>query len=117
MTNAQIIGAAAQALAEEGKIKYTGRVIKALTPAGEEVEIKETEAIHTFAAWKELGYQVQKGQKAVVALTIWKHSGPKQEAMTDKDGNTLQAVDKGRMFMKTAHFFSASQVAKIEKKA
>ena len=46
MTNAQIIGAAAQALAEEGKIKYTGRVIKALNPAGEEVEIKETEEIN-----------------------------------------------------------------------
>lgn len=116
MTNAQIIFAAAQALAEEGKIKYTGRTFKAKTPAGEEVEVKETEEIHTFAAWKELGYQVQKGQKAVVALTIWKHSGPKQDSLKDKDGNELQFVDKGRMFMKTAHFFSASQVAKIESK-
>ena len=116
MTNAQIIGAAAQALAEEGKIKYTGRVIKALNPEGKEVEIKETEAIHTFAAWKELGYQVQKGQKAVVALTIWKHTKAKQDSLKDKDGNELQFVDKGRMFMKTAHFFSASQVAKIENK-
>ena len=48
MTNAQIIFSAAQELAEEGKIKYTGRVLKAVTPAGEEVEIKETEDIHTY---------------------------------------------------------------------
>ena len=114
MTNAQIIFAQAQSLAEQGLIKYTGRTFKAQNPAGEIVEIKETEAIHTFATWKSMGYMVQKGEKAVAAFTIWKHSASKKDSVQDKDGNELQYVDKGRMFMKTAHFFSASQVAKIK---
>lgn len=106
MTNAQIIFVEAQRLAEEGIIKYTGRTFRGTNPAGEEVVIRETEPIHTFAAWKDLGYQVTKGSKAVTKLTIWKHS-------VKKDPET--EVEKGRMFMKTAHFFSESQVTKIEK--
>ena len=48
MTNAQIIFSAEQALAENGKIKYTGRTFEAQDAAGNPVIIKETEAIHTF---------------------------------------------------------------------
>ena len=57
MTNAQIIFIEGQKLAEAGIINYTGKVFKALNPAGEEVEVKETEPIHTYATWKELGYR------------------------------------------------------------
>ena len=66
MTNAQIIFSAAQELAEEGKIKYTGRVLKAVNAAGEEVEIKETEDIHTYKEWQNLGMQVQKGKRPLL---------------------------------------------------
>ena len=113
MTNAEIIFAQGQALAKEGKIGYTGRTFEAVDHAGNKITVKETEEIHTFQKWKELGYQVQKGQHAVAKFTIWKHSGTKQESMTDTDGNEMQYIDKGRMFMKTASFFSRAQVEVI----
>ena len=101
MTNEMIIANAAQQLAEAGAIKYTGRVFKARDAAGQVIELKETEAIHTYNAWKALGFQVQRGQKAVAKLTIWKHA-------TKTDEETGE--EESRMFMKTAAFFSASQV-------
>lgn len=104
MTNAQIIFSAEQELAEQGVIKYTGREYKALLPDGTETTIKETEPLHTFQAWKSLGYSVKKGQKAVTKLQIWKHT-VKKNPETDEE--------KARMFMKVAAFFSASQVEKI----
>lgn len=113
MTNAQIIFNAQQELAEEGKIAYTGKTFKAVDGAGQEIELKETEPIHTYRAWKELGYQVRKGQKAVAKITIWKHSGPKVETIPQEDGREAQVIDKGRMFMKTAAFFAESQVEAI----
>jgi len=104
MTNAQIIFLEGQKLAEAGVINYTGRTFKALNPAGEEVTIRETEDIHTFAAWKEMGYAVRKGEKAVAKFTIWKHTAKENEETGQLDS---------RMFMKTAAFFKASQVDKI----
>jgi len=103
MTNAQIVFNEAQRLAEEGLISYTGRTFKAQDMAGNEVTIRETEPIHTYQTWKGLGYQVQKGQKAVTKLTIWKHTSKKD----DETGE-----EKSKMFMKTAAFFSLSQVEK-----
>lgn len=113
MTNAQIIFTESQRLAEEGQIKYTGRTFKAVNTAGEEVTVKETEEIHTYQIWKQLGYQVQKGQKAITKLTIWKHTGSKTETITTEDGRAVEGFDKGHMFMKTAAFFSRSQVEKV----
>lgn len=62
-----------------------------------------TEVCHTYIKWKELGYQVQKGSKAVFQANIWKHTTKKND-----DGEEV-----GRMFMRKASFFSASQVKKI----
>lgn len=101
MTNEQIIFSAAQQLAEAGAIKYTGRVYKARDAAGQVIELKETEEINTYNAWRALGFQVQKGQKAVARLTIWKHA-------TKTDEETGE--EESKMFMKTAAFFAASQV-------
>lgn len=58
------------------------------------------EACHTYAHWKSIGYQVRKGSKAMFKATIWKFVSKKND-----DGD-----DDGRMFMKTASFFGASQV-------
>lgn len=113
MTNEQIIFAEAQRLAEEGVINYTGRTFEATDGAGNKITVKETEDLHTFKIWKDLGFQVQKGQKAVAKIRIWKHSGAKQESMTDSNGNEVEYVDHGRMFMKVAAFFSRSQVEAI----
>ena len=114
MTNEKIIFIAAQQLAKEGKIAYTGRVYKAKDEAGNEIEVKETEAIHTYNGWQERGYQVQKGEKAIAKFTIWKHSGAKEESLPMADGSEVNYIDKGRMFMKTAAFFKESQVAPID---
>lgn len=104
MTNAQIIFAEEQRLAEEGKIKYTGTVFEGVDSAGEKIQVKETEPIHTFSAWKEMGFSVQKGQKAVTKIKIWKHVGK-----TNKE----TGEDESKMFMKTSAFFSRSQVERI----
>ena len=104
MTNKQIIFAEEQNLAEQGKIKYTGRTVVFQEMDGEPVEFKETEQIHTFAAWKELGYTVKKGQKAVAKFPIWKYVSKKNEETNKEDS---------KMFMKVAAFFSSSQVEKI----
>ena len=104
MTNKQIIFAEEQNLAEQGKIKYTGRMVVMQGMDGEPIEFKETEQIHTFAAWKELGYVVKKGQKAVAKLPIWKYVSKKNEETNKEDS---------KMFMKVAAFFSSSQVEKI----
>lgn len=108
MTNAEIIFIESQRLAKEGKISYTGRVFEGVDGEGKPVQIKETEAIHTYNAWKELGYQVQKGQKAVAQFVIWKYKKDKLE--TEADG-LVEA--KGTMFMKKASFFTKAQVQAI----
>ena len=105
MTNKQIIFNEEQKLAEQGKIKYTGRMVIIQGMGGEPVEFKETEQIHTFAAWKELGYVVCKGQKAVAKFPIWKYVSRKNEE-TDEENS--------KMFMKIAAFFSSSQVEKLQ---
>ena len=62
------------------------------------------EEAHTFARWKQLGFGVKKGEHAAFKATIWKHRAKKVE---NDDG---ELVDASRMFMKTASFFTASQV-------
>lgn len=106
MTNELIIMNEAQKLAKEGRIQYTGRVLELVTAAGDTVQLPETEAIHTYRGWLERGYQVQKGEKAVAKITIWKHA----EKHDKETGEALEA----RMFMKTAAFFAASQVAPVQ---
>ena len=105
MTNKQIIFNEEQKLAEQGKIKYTGRMVIIQGMDESPVEFKETEQIHTFAAWKELGYVVCKGQKAVAKFPIWKYVSRKNEE-TDEENS--------KMFMKLAAFFSSSQVEKLQ---
>lgn len=106
MTNAQIIFGEAQRLAEQGVIKYTGREFIFEDADGNQTIVKETEPIHTYNAWKELGYQVQKGQKAVASFTIWKFRSGKENEETGEKG-------EDKMFMKKASFFTAAQVEAI----
>lgn len=117
MTNNDIIFAESQKLAEQGIIDYTGRTFIFEDADGNKTEVKETEPIHTFAAWKSLGYKVKKGEKAVAQFVIWKHSKPKMTELPQPDGETALVPDKGRMFMKKASFFRACQVEKMEVKS
>ena len=108
MTNEQIIFSAQQELLNQGKLKPTGRTLTTQLPDGSEIEVPEAEAIHTFNAWKSLGYRVRRGEHAVAQLMIWKHT-TYTEQLTDTSGTTIEQ-QASRMFMKRAHFFSASQV-------
>ena len=79
---------------------------------GNEVEhlVEIPEPIHTYAAWKELGYQVKKGEKAVTSFTIWKYAKVKHDVEDDDEQNQ---TPEGRLFMKKAFFFKRSQVEAI----
>ena len=106
MTNAQIIFGEAQRLAEQGVIQYTGREFTFEDADGNQTIVKETEEIHTYNAWKALGFQVQKGQKAVAQFTLWKHCNGKVDEETGEE-------KPGKMFMKKASFFTREQVEAI----
>lgn len=104
MTNEQIIWAHRTALAENGTIGYTGRMLTYInTATGEETKVAEPEPLHTFQAWKEMGYAVKKGEHAVAAFPIWKHT------VKQKDG----ADPEVKMFLKLSHFFRMSQVERM----
>ena len=95
MTNAEIIYNARMQLAKDGKIA---------TVDG------EPEEIHTFKKWRELGYTVLRGEKAICKLGIWKpvqKKGRKPEQEPDEDDKKEPAP---WMVAKTAFFFSRSQV-------
>ena len=66
-----------------------------------------TEEAHTYAHWKGLGYQVRKGEHAAFSTMIWKYAPGKEPA--NEEGEEAA----GRMFMKKASFFTASQVDPI----
>ena len=110
MTNVQIIMNESINLLENGIIKGTGRMMEAIITdkdGNEEMKlIEEPEAIHTYATWKSLGYQVKKGEKAKASFMIWKYvKGNKQEESDEEP--------ESKMFMKKAHFFTIDQVEKI----
>lgn len=108
MTNSEIINNAMFSLLDAGIIQSTGRMLECVDGSGNHFTTPEPEQIHTFMVWKDLGYSVKKGSKAVCKLTIWKHvtRQPKPE-----DGADTQP--ESRMFMKTAAFFAAHQVEPI----
>ena len=108
MTNAEIISNAQFALMDAGKIGSTGRTLEVRDEAGNIFTMPEPEPIHTFNYWKEIGYSVRKGEKAVTKLCIWKYTSKRK---TDEDGNEQEP--ESRMFMKTSAFFALSQVQPI----
>lgn len=106
MTNEMIILWESVGLMEQGLIGTTGRQFMVKDKDGNERVVMEPEPIHTFARWKDMGYSVRKGEKAIASFLIWK--GAEKHA-TDKDGNELPETTV-RMFMKRSSFFSAKQV-------
>ena len=107
MTNAMIIFMERCRLMDEGKLKGTGRFVEIETDQGVQ-KMEEPEQIHTYAKWKELGYQVRKGEKSDIKITVWKYRGRVQH-----DEESGEDIETGRCFMKTAAFFTAAQVDRI----
>ena len=118
MTNAQIIFNESIRLSEEGKIGTTGRLLKVVDGEGNEKIIPEPEAIHTYDEWQRMGFQVKRGEHAVAAFKIWVYSR-KLEKLPMKNVKTGDTEDveeeSGNYYMKTAYFFSSSQVSVPEK--
>ena len=62
--------------------------------------IKSNAQINTYQGWKERGYQVRRGEKAISQFPIWKMVTSK------KTGDEI-------MFLKKSFWFSDNQVDKI----
>ena len=111
MTNAQIIFQNRIFLMQEGLIKGTDEKITIQSEDGEQ-QIQMPEEIHTYNAWKALGYQVQKGEHAIAKFPIWKYKANKKQQ--DDEAGEDEQPQTGKMFKKVAFFFTIDQVKKIE---
>lgn len=98
MTNAMIILMESVKLMEEGKLKGTGKFIEVETQDGKK-QLEIPEAIHTYAKWKELGYQVRRGEKSEIKIQVWKYRGK-----THTDEESGETIETGKCFMKVAAF-------------
>lgn len=98
MTNFQIITSAA---IEAGI--FTVEQVEAICSTGRRLPL------HTFSEWKRLGYQVKKGQKARIAIDIWKKSNKKRK---NENGEEMEETED-RYYKKLSHFFTFDQVQKL----
>lgn len=105
ITNGEIILKQSLELMAQGILKPTGRVFTQQLPDGSTVEFPEPEPIHTYNGWKELGYQVKKGEHAKAQFPIWKWKGKKDEETGEEVG--------GRCFQKNSFWFTADQVEEV----
>lgn len=105
MTNEEIIMKVSVELMKKGVLKPSGRVFTQELEDGSTVEIIEPEAIHTYNGWKDLGYQVKKGEHAKASFPIWKYTGKKDEETGE--------VKQGHCFQKKAFWFTFDQVEKL----
>lgn len=109
MTNAMIILDESVRLMGEGVLAGTGEFITVQNADGTERHLEIPEQIHTFQGWKDRGFSVKKGEKAIAKFPIWKHTSKTVEVDGEEETKT-------NMFMKTAAFFKLSQVERIEAK-
>lgn len=107
MTNNMIVLMERVELMKQGVLDGTGEYMTVEDKDGNKVQVEMPEEIYTYAKWKEKGYQVQKGQKAIAQISIWKHTTRENE----------NGEEESKMFMKKASFFKQSQVEKIEEGA
>lgn len=113
MTNAEIVLQNSIFLMEQGLLKPTDQKIKYKNEEGKECETFAPEPIHTFQAWKALGYSVKKGEHAIAKFPIWKPVAKKKGAKKEEDEEKEQKTD--HMFMKMSFFFTADQVMEVRK--
>lgn len=111
MTNEKIILGESLKLMESGFLAGSGkRAIVEINGVQREIELPEP--IHTFNAWKQMGYKVKKGEHAIAKFSIWKYT-EKAKKEEEKTGNALEDAPKSNMFMKMSAFFSSAQVERI----
>ena len=105
MTNVEIILRESLDLMKQGILKPSGRMLVQEMPDGTKIEIPEPEPIHTYNGWKDLGYQVKKGQHAKAQFMIWKWNGQKNEETGEEEG--------GSCYQRKAFWFTFDQVEKV----
>ena len=65
--------------------------------------------LKTYLSWKNAGYQIKKGEKAVLSTKLWKVR-PKKKREEDTDRNE---EDQEQFILVPAHLFTLDQVVKI----
>lgn len=121
MTNEMIIMNESLRLMEEGTLKGSGVFGEIETDLGT-MTVELPEEIHTFNGWKQRGYNVKKGEKSQIKISIWKHTTKMLSTDTgnaETDKMNQQINDQGgqqNMFMKLSAFFTAAQVEPIKAK-
>ena len=103
--NSEIILQESLELLKQGVLKPTGRVFVQELPDGSKVELPEPEPIHTYNGWKDLGYQVKKGEHAKATFPVWKWKGQKNEETGEEEGGTC--------YQRKAFWFTFDQVEKV----
>ena len=106
MTNEEIVTRESIALMKQGILASIGKV-DGIDSDGNKTEIDMPEPIHTYQEWKELGYQVKKGEHAVAKFAVWK---PTKQKKTDEDKVEAKPI----FFLANASWFKSSQVEKIK---
>jgi hypothetical protein len=101
----EIIRHASLELMAQGILKPTGRTYIVELADGSTQEFPEIEPIHTYNGWKELGYQVKKGEHAKAQFSIWKWKGQKNEETGEEEGGTC--------YQRKAFWFTFDQVEKV----
>lgn len=61
--------------------------------------------LHTYGDWKNLGYQVRKGEKARIKTKLWKKTKNKETGKEEKES---------KFYLCTAYLFTKDQVDKIK---
>lgn len=112
MTNAAIILQESFRLMESGILSGSGRFVSVVDENGNEKEIELPEDIHTFAAWKQRGYTVKRGEHAIAAFHVWKYSERRRNEADEAETDGEQE-NSGHCFLKKSFFFKFSQVEKI----
>lgn len=74
--------------------------------------INEDLVLDTFQGWKNKGYQIIKGQKALFKTKIWKPR--KQEAKSEENEEQKEELKNSRFILVNSAFFSNEQVQKIK---
>lgn len=101
MTNLQII--TDEAIANG---LFTKEEVEAIYTAGHELPL------HTYAGWKQRGYQVRRGEHARITTKLWQYNTKKQEVKTT-DGND-EEIEIKNCYLVKSYLFTLDQVDKIE---
>ena len=65
--------------------------------------------LKTYAAWKSAGYQVKKGEKALLQVELWTPCKGKIENKEDEE-----KTEYTKMFLKKSSLFTIAQVKPLE---